>query len=246
MNNTTLIQHYNFNVPQTTGARVYTYTFKSDDLHKYLTGISLIFQSNTTIAANSLSIELRDDFKSILSFSPYQNWIKKGANYNLAYNLSDAFKPLCIPSAGKNFYLNVKAVGTTEDINFWCFFRQDNEQLNCKIYDIQTFSFENISLGVNYQINLPNDYAQVAGVNAVFDSNTDSGKILLDINDSSKNLLDPYSLEALKVTEYVNYDNSFFSCNFYSKNKQVNIRFTSDNNNITIPNNISICLLFIK
>lgn len=242
-----LIQNYKFDIPQTTGTRVYSYTFKSDDLHNFLTGISAIFCGGVYPSENTVSVELRDDFKSILSFSPCENWIKETAQTNPAFKLTDTFKPLNVESKGKNFYVNVKATDVQEPFNFMVFFRQSDNEFNCKNYDVQTFEFKNITLGINNEINLPSDYNNVVGINAVFTSNSETPTIMLDINDSKAQQLDPFSLECLKVTKNVNYDDSFFPCEFYSKNKQVNVRFTSlTTQTLSEVLNVSVSFLLVK
>lgn len=229
----TLIQKYLFHVPATTGTpRVYSYNFKSDELHKYLTGIACPLVSASLPTADSILIELRDDYRSILSFSPAQNWIKDTTSTD--FDLTEVFRPLMATSAGKNFYINVKVTNSATPFDFIILFRQDNELQPLSVfgkhieaYDMQSFTIPAPVIGTDYNFNLPSDFNYVAGVNIVGGDPATFNNLLLEVNDSVRNLLDPMPLSCLKVRETVKYNNSFFPVSFISKNKEVNIRLST-------------------
>lgn len=246
-----LIQRYYFNVPATTGTNVYSYNFKSDELYKFLTGVACPLASPSLPTAEEIKIELRDDFKSILSFSPVQNWCKNTTSTD--FDLTQVFRPLCVESAGKNFYLNVKVTNSTSGFAFVALFRQENEKQNINIfgqdvaaYDMQSFTIKAAALGVNYNINLPSDFEAVAGVNFIGGDPSNFTNLLLDINDNVKNLLDPFPVTCLKVSESVNQDKNFYPLSFKSNNKQVNLRLTLLQSATYTPADITVTFLLIR
>lgn len=225
-----LIQKYYFTIPATTGTQVYSYNFKSDELYQYLSGIACPLVTALP-TADKIEIELRDDFKSILSFSPAVNWCKNTASVD--YDLTNVFRPVISKSAGKNYYLNVKVTNSTAAFTFVALFRQSNELpvvnifgQNVENYDMQSFTVKAAALSANYNINLPSDFNAVAGINFVGGDTANIGQIALDVNDNLRNLLDPVPVSILKVTENQGYDKTFFPLSFVSKNKQVNLRLT--------------------
>ncbi len=225
-----LIQKHYFTIPATTGTKPYSYNFKSDELYQYLTGIACPLVTALP-TAERIEIELRDDFASILSFSPAVNWCKNTASVD--YDLTNVFRPVISKSAGKNYYLNVKVTNSSAAFTFVALFRQSNELPVINIfgqtvenYDMQSFTVKAAALGVNYNINLPSNFNAVAGINFVGGNTANIGQIALDINDNLKNLLDPVPVSILKVTENQGYDKTFFPLSFMSKNKQVNLRLT--------------------
>ena len=226
----TLIQKYWYTVPQTTGTQMYTYNFKSDELYKFLTGIACPLVGSLP-TADKIEVELRDDFKSILSFSPVQNWCKNTASVD--YDLTNVFRPIVSQSQGKNYYLNVRVTNSSAAFTFVALFRQSNEQPQLSVfgrsveaYDMQSFTVKAAALGANYNINLPSDFEAVMGVNFTGGDTASIAKLALDINDNMRNLLDPVPVNILKVTENQGYDKTFFPVQFVSKNKQVNLRLT--------------------
>ncbi len=226
----TLIQKYYFTIPATTGTKSYSYNFKSDELYQYLAGIACPLVTALP-TAERIEIELRDDFASILSFSPVVNWCKNTASVD--YDLTNVFRPVISKSAGKNYYLNVKVTNSAAAFTFVALFRQSNELpvvnifgQNVENYDMQSFTVKAAALGVNYNINLPSNFNAVAGINFVGGDTANIGQIALDVNDNLKNLLDPVPVSILKVTENQGYDKTFFPLSFMSKNKQVNLRLT--------------------
>ncbi len=226
-----LIQKYYFNVPATTGTQVYSYNFKSDELYNFLTGIACPLANALPSSFDSIEIELRDDFKSILSFSPFQNWTKETSVP--AFDLTDIYTPLNVESKGKNFYLNVKVTNSNTAFAFVALFRQTMEQANIKIfdaevtaYDMQSFTIKAADLGANYEINLPSDFNNVAGINFTGGDATNFYNVALDVNDSLRELLDPLPLTVLQASAAKPNGKNFYPLAFQSNNKQINVRLT--------------------
>lgn len=227
----TLLQKYYFTIPITTGTHIYSYNFKSDELYNYLSGIACPLATALPSSVDSIEIELRDDFKSILSFSPYQNWLKE--TQVPAFDLTEVFTPLNVESKGKNFYLNVKVTNNTSAFSFVALFQQTMEQPEIKIfdkkvnaYDMQAFTIKNADLGVNYEITLPSDFENVAGVNFIGGDSTNFYNVAVDINDSLKELLDPIPVTVLHASASRKNGCNFFPLSFKSANKNINIRLT--------------------
>lgn len=246
-----LIQKYWYTVPATTGTKLYTYNFKSDELYKFLTGVACPLVGSLP-TADKIEVELRDDFKSILSFSPVQNWCKNTASVD--YDLTAVFRPVASQSQGKNYYLNVRVTNSASAFTFVALFRQSNVQPQLSVfgrqveaYDMQSFTVKAAALGVNYNINLPSDYNAVMGVNFTGGDTANITKLALDINDNIKNLLDPVPVSVLKVSENSGYDKNFFPVQFISKNKQVNLRLTAlDTIASYTPSDFTVTFLLIR
>lgn len=246
-----LIQRYLFNVPQTTGTNIYTYNFKSDEMYNYLTGIACPLVTALP-TAKEIKIELKDDYKSVLSWSPVQNWCKNTASVD--YDLTSVFRPLIKESKGRNFYLNVKVTDSEAAFSFVALFRQSNEKQNLSIfgqnvegYDMQSFTIKNAVLGVNYNVNLPSDFNAVVGVNFTGGDKENFYNLLLDINDNVKNLLDSVPVSVLNITENQGYEKTFFPVEFLSKNKQVNLRLTPlQTVNDYTPSDFTVTFLLIR
>lgn len=245
-----LIQKYFYTVPATTGTAAYSYNFKSDDLYNYLSGIACPLITSLP-TADSIEIELRDDFKSILSFSPVQNWCKNTAS--VSWDMTNIFRPLAVPSQGKNFYLNVKVKNSTAAFTFVALFRQSLEVENVAIfnnvvqaYDMQSFTVANAALGVNYNFTLPSDYTNVAGVNFIGGDPANFYNIALDINDSMHKILDPVPVSILNVTENQSLEKTFFPLAFYSRNKEVNFRLTPLTSITYTPSDFTVTLLLTR
>ena len=226
-----LIQKYYFNVPATTGTQTDSYNFKSDELYNFLTGIACPLATNLPATFDGIEIELRDDFKSILSFSPLQNWTKE--TQIPAFDLTEIYTPLNVESKGKNFYLNVKVTNSSAAFAFVALFRQTMEAADIKIfgnkveaYDMQSFTIKAADLGANYEVNLPSDYNNVAGVNFIGGDATNFYNVALDINDSLRELLDPVPVTILHASASRPNDRNFYPLSFPSNNKQINVRLT--------------------
>lgn len=247
----TLIQKYYFTIPATTGTKPYSYNFKSDELYAYLTGVACVLVTPLP-TADKIEIELRDDFKSILSFSPVENWCKNPAS--VSWDMTNIFRPIISKSAGKNYYLNVKVTNSSSPFTFVALFRQSNEAPDVNIfgqhvndYDMQSFTIKQPQLGANYQINLPSDYDAVMGINFVGGDTANISSLALDINDSLRELLDPMPVTVLQVTENQPYNNAFYPVKFVSKNKQVNMRLTPLTTIATYtPTDFTVTLLLVK
>lgn len=246
-----LIQKYLYTVPATTGTQIYTYNFKSDELFNFLAGIACPL-ATALPTFDDIKIELRDDYRSILSFSPVANWCKATSAQD--YDLTQVFRPIKAESKGKNFYLNVKATNTSAPFSFVALFKQTNAApeikiFNCPVddYDMQSFTIAAPALGANYNINLPSDFNNVAGINIVGGDQASFYNLLLDINDSINQLLDPVPLSILKVTETQSTDKGFYPVAFASNNKQVNIRLTPLDSTVTYtPTDITITFLLTR
>lgn len=251
MSKNVLIQKYLYTVPATTGTQIYTYNWKSDELFKFLAGIACPLATSLPATFDDIKIELRDDYKSILSFSPVQNWCKNTSAQD--YDLTNIFRPLAVESAGKNFYLNVKVTNTSAAFTFVALFKQVNEQPAISIfkepvngYDMQSFTVPTPALGQQFEINLPSDYNNVAGVNIVGGDTTNFFSLALDINDSTNYLLDPVPLSILKVTETQSLDKGFFPVAFASNNKKINVRLTALETITYTPTDLTITFLLTK
>ena len=246
-----LIQKYWYTVPATTGTQIYTYNFKSDELFKYMAGIACPLATALPSTFDDIKIELRDDYKSILSFSPVQNWCKATSAQD--FDLTNIYRPLNVESAGKNFYLNVKVTNTSAAFSFVALFKQTNEKPDISIfnqpvngYDMQSFTVPAPALGQNFEINLPSDYSCVAGVNIVGGDQTNFYSLALDINDSTNYLLDPVPLTVLKVTETQIMDKAFYPVSFASANKKIMVRLTAMQSITYVPTDFTITFLLTK
>lgn len=218
-----LIQNRVISIPQTTGApRVYTTMIKADDCFKYLTGVAAF--SKVAPVADSIEIELRDDFVKILSFSPSENWIKDPTT--ASFDLQDIFKPLSLDAAGRNYYIDVK-VTNCNAFSFVALLRQDNNKLECVRYDAQTWDFKTPALGQALEITLPSDYDFCKGIFVTGGDTANDMFLSLDIFDSAGAIVDPLPLAILKPTSATNYDNGFFAVDFESKSRQIKVRVNS-------------------
>lgn len=246
-----LIQKYWYTVPATTGTQIFTYNFKSDELFEFLAGIACPLASALPATFDDIKIELRDDYRSILSFSPVQNWCK--ATNTPDFDLTNIYRPLSVESAGKNFYLNVKVTNTSAAFTFVALFKQSHEKQDISIfnqpvngYDMQSFTVPAPALGQNFEINLPSDYSSVAGVNIIGGDTTNFYSLALDINDSTNYLLDPVPLSILKVTETQATDKGFYPLSFASANKKINVRLTAMDTITYTPTDYTITFLLTK
>lgn len=244
-----LIQKTLLTVPQATTAAITQYVFKSDELFPYLSGVACPLAS--ALPTGDIKIELRDDFRSVLSFSPVENWCKATSAQD--YDLTNVFRPIAAESAGKNFYLNVKAENTSAPFTFVALFKQTMEKPEISIfgeavngYDMQSFTIPAPSLGQNYQINLPSDFDRVAGVNFVGGDSANFYSLALDLNDSINTLLDPVPVSILNVKETQSIDKGFFPVSFASANKQINVRLTAMEAITYTPTDITVTFLFTK
>ena len=112
---------------------------------------------------------------------------------------------------------------------------------------MQSWTIKTPAIGANNQINLPSDYNQCCGVFVTGGDATNDNALLIDVNDSRKNLLDPTLQSMLKITENTPFDASFYPCEFESKNKQVYLRVTPLYNSVVYtPTDLTITFLLVK
>lgn len=237
-----VIAHDIFNIPQTTGEQIFTHLFKSDENYNYMTGVmcTLITAMPT---ADFVMVQIRDDFNTILSFSPLQNWAKDTTSAN--WDLYSTFRPLNQISKGKNFYMDVKVKNCTA-FKFATFYRQELNEKKLYKYDMQTFSFA-MQLGANYSITLPNNYNVCKGVFVTGGDATNAALLALDINDNTEMILDPVTVNALTITQHTKYEQSFFPLNFQSANKNINVRLTALENGVQYtPSTYNFTFLIVK
>lgn len=221
----TYIQHKVITIPQTGATpQVFQTLFKADDCYKYLSGIAA-FCANSLPTADLFQIELRDDFSTIFSFSPFENWVKN--THAGAFNLQDTYKPLCIEARGRNFYLNVKVKNLTADYTFTALMKQTQQPVECIRYDEQTFEVVTPTLGQAVEITLPSDYQRCKGIMLVGADAVNENFIGLDISDAYGQIVDPLPVSILKATSNTQYDNGFYPVDFESKSRQIKVRLTA-------------------
>lgn len=219
---TELIQNRVISIPQTTNITNYKTLIKADDCFNYLTGIAAF--SNTAPVADYFQIEFRDDFKTILSFSPAENWIKNPTSQS--FNLQDVFKPLNVDAKGRNFWFNVK-VGNCQAFDFVALLRQNIEPFDCKRYDEQSFDIVSPALGQGFEFTLPSDYNTCKGIMLSGGDTTNQNFIGFEIYDSAGSIVDPIPFGILKPTINTPYDCGFYPVNFPSKSRQIRVRLTA-------------------
>lgn len=221
----TYIQHKVITIPQTGATpQVFQTLFKADDCYKYLSGIAA-FCANSLPTADLFQIELRDDFNTIFSFSPFENWVKN--THAGEFNLQDTYKPLCIEARGRNFYLNVKVKNLTADYTFTALMKQTQQPVECIRYDEQTFEVVTPTLGQAVEITLPSDYQRCKGIMLVGADAVNENFIGLDISDAYGQIVDPLPVSILKATSNTQYDNGFYPVDFESKSRQIKVRLTA-------------------
>lgn len=238
----TLIQNRFVSIPETNGTNIYSVNFKSDDLFNFLTGISCTF-AGAKPTAEEIKIELRDDFKSILSFSPVENWLRNTSSES--WDLSDAFKPLNTESHGKQFYLNIKVTNSSA-FSFVAMFRQEQEEADVVDYDMQSFDVKAPELGQNWAITLPADYSRCRGIQVTGGDATNAQYIAFDLNDASGNIIDPVPFNVLRPSVNTQYNALFFNCDFESANKQVYARLTPLKDIEYTATNYTVTFLLVK
>lgn len=220
----TYIQNKIISLPITVGSKLESFLFKADDCYRYLSGIGC-FVSNTLPVCDDLEIELRDDFRTILSFSPFENWLKN--TQSQGFNLTDCFKPLQIDAKGRNFYFNVKVTNLTAAFDFVVLLKQTINPIQCIRYDQQSFQIETPLLGTTYEITLPSDYTRCKGVMLSGGDTTNENYIGFDISDSAGQIVDPLPFSMLRTTTNTQYDNGFYPLDFESKSRQIKVRLTA-------------------
>ena len=157
----TYIQSKFISIPATTGTNNYSFLFKADDCYEFLSGVGCYALGNSVPTADAIEIEFRSDYKSILSYSPYENWVKNPMSPS--FNLQDIYKPLQVDARGRNFYLNVK-VKNCQAFNFMALVKQTTFAVPCKRYDAQSWQIASPTLGQGISITLPSDFQRCNGI----------------------------------------------------------------------------------
>lgn len=240
-----LLQTKVITVPATTSVQVFRTLFKADDCYKYLSGVATII-SGSAPSADVFEIELRDDFDTVLSFSPFSNWLKN--TQAVTWNLQDCFKPLKLNAMGRNFWLNVKVKNLAAPYTFTAVLKQTNTPIQCVRYDEQTFNIAAPYLGQNYAITLPSNYQVCKGIMVQGGDTAHSSGIALDLNDSLGSIYDPVPLDMLTPTVATPYDHGFYPLDFPSASHELNIRLT-DIGGISasyVPTDINVTFLLVR
>lgn len=217
------IQNKVISIPQTTGTSIYPFLFKADDCYNFLSGIATIYASNTPPVADDIKIELRSDFETILSFSPFNNWLKYSGSQS--WTLQDIFKPLFVDSHGRNFWLDVK-VTNCNAFSFVALFRQAIKAPEVVRYDQQSFDIAAPALGQGVQITLPGDYDRAKGIMLTGGDSANLPLLGFEIYDSHGQIVDPLPFDILTPTIFTPYDLGFYPVDFESKSRQISVRVT--------------------
>lgn len=221
----TYIQHKLISIPATSGVpQTFQTTFKADDCYEFLSGVACLLSSANVPTADDIKIELRSDYQSILSFSPYTNWVKNPKSP--AFNLQDVFKPLQVDARGRNFYLNVKVQNNTA-FDFVALLKQTVNPVRCVRYDAQSFDIATPSLGQGFNITLPSDYNYVKGVMLSGGQVANADYLGFEIYDSAGQIVDPLPMSILTPSVDTPYDSGFYPLDFASKSKQISVRLTA-------------------
>lgn len=219
----TYIQHQLISIPATTGTNNYSFLFKADDCYKFLSGVGCYMLGNTVPSADAIQIEFRSDYKSILSYSPYENWIKNPQSS--AFNMQDIYKPLQIDARGRNFYLNVKVTNCAA-FSFMALVKQTTSPVPCRRYDAQSWQIAAPSLGQGISITLPSDFTRCKGIMLSGGQSANANVVGFDIYDSGGQIVDPLPMSVLTADVNKPYDNGFYPVDFDSKSKQIFVRLT--------------------
>ena len=220
----TYVQHKLIQIPATTGTNNYSFLFKADDCYEFLSGVGCYMVGSTVPDADDIKIEFRSDYKSILSYSPFENWVKN--THSASFNLQDIYKPLKVDARGRNFYLNVR-VTNCEAFNFMALVKQTKFPIECIRYDAQSWDVVQPTLGQGFQITLPSDFNKCKGV-MIHGGQSDNANVIgFDIYDSAGQIVDPMPMSVLTPSVMTPYDNGFFPVAFDSKSKQLSVRLTA-------------------
>lgn len=223
---TEYIQHKLISIPQTTGTtpRNYQFLFKADDCYEFLSGVGCYMLGTSVPQADDIKIEFRSDYKSILSYSPFENWVK--STVSPSFNLQDIYKPLQVDARGRNFYLNVK-VKNCAAFDFMALVKQTTMPVPCIRYDAQSTDVITPTLGQALQITLPSDFTRCKGIMITGGQSVNANTIGFEIFDSAGQIVDPLPLSVLTPSVSTPYDNGFYPVDFDSKSKQISVRLTA-------------------
>lgn len=219
----TYVQHQQISIPATTGINNYSFLFKADDCYQFLSGVGCYMLGTTPPVADSIKIEFRSDYKSVLSFSPFANWVK--STVSPSFNLQDIYKPLMVDARGRNFYLNV-TVKNCAAFDFMCLVKQTTYQVPCARYDIQSWDVPTPTLGQGFEITLPSDFTRCKGIAISGGQSANANEIGFEIYDSAGQIVDPLPLSVLTPTIATPYDNGIYPVDFDSKSKQISVRLS--------------------
>lgn len=216
-----LIQNQTITVPATTGEITYKNLFSSDKNCQYVTGIAAIQVSGDF--SQNIEIEFTDDVNSIFAMSPAQNWVKDTASDS--WDITKIFRLVNLTAKGRNYYCNVKAKNTTSAVTFVVYYYQSDEKSKVIPYNFQTYEFNNSGAATQYlNVVLPTDFKKVKGV-AIYSNATkaDLSQYFLRVVNSYKNLVDDMQLSGLQASDKINYDNSFYLCNFDTEGQDIKV-----------------------
>lgn len=219
------LQNKVITIPTTASTSIYSTLFKADDCYKYLSGVAAIIDSNTIPDADDFEIEFRDDYRCVLSFSPFENWLKN--TKSVAWNMQDTYKSLCIDAQGRNFYFNVKVTNLRSDFSFVALVKQTTECIPCKRYDQQGFNVVAPALGQAVAITLPSDYTRCKGIMISGGDDVNANYIGFDISDSKGQIVDVIPMSMLHASINMPYDVAFYPVDFESKSRQIFVRLTA-------------------
>lgn len=219
----TYIQHKLISIPQTTGPNNYQFLFKADDCYEFLSGVGCFSIAGSVPQADSIEIEFRSDYKSILSYSPYEIWCKNPQS--ASFNLQDIYKPLNVDARGRNFYLNVKVTNCAA-FNFMALIKQTTFPVPCIRYDAQTWTIAAPTLGQGVSITLPSDFQRCKGIAITGGQAANANVIGFDIYDSGGQIVDPLPMSVIAPSINTQYDEQFYPVDFDSKSKQIFVRLT--------------------
>lgn len=231
-------------IPATTGSNNYSFLFKADDCYEFLSGVGCYALGNSVPTADAIEIEFRSDYKSILSYSPYENWVKNPMSPS--FNLQDIYKPLKVDARGRNFYLNVK-VTNCQAFNFMALVKQSIFAVPCKRYDAQSWQIAAPTLGQGISITLPSDFQRCNGIMLKGGQAANANVIGFDIYDSGGQIVDPLPMSVLTPSVNTPYDNGFYPVDFDSKSKQIFVRLTQIGTLAAtyVPTNYTVTFLLI-
>ena len=219
----TYVQHKLISIPQTTGVNNYSFLFKADDCYQFLSGVGCYFLGTTPPSADSIKIEFRSDYKSILSYSPFENWVK--STVSPSFNFQDIYKPLNVDARGRNFYINV-TVKNCAAFNFMALVKQTTYPVKCIRYDAQSWDIAAPALGQGFEITLPSDFTRCKGIMLTGGQSANANVLGFEIYDSAGQIVDPLPMSVLTPTVSTPYDHGFYPVDFDSKSKQISVRLT--------------------
>lgn len=219
----TYVQHKLISIPATTGVNNYYFLFKADDCYQFLSGVGCYFQGSAAPTADEIKIEFRSDYKSILSYSPFENWVKKTTDPT--FNLQDIYKPLNVDARGRNFYLNVK-VKNCAAFDFLALVKQTIFPVPCIRYDAQSWDIAAPALGQGFEITLPSDFTRCKGIMLTGGQTANANVLGFEIYDSAGQIVDPLPMSVLTPTIGTPYDHGFYPVDFDSKSKQISVRLS--------------------